>query len=223
MWAQVLSVLGSLLGSAVMGGIIGAQRQAAHKPAGFRTHMLVALGSCAFMEASRLSGDSRIAAGIVTGIGFLGAGSIVRDGLTSRGLTTAASIWAVAAIGLTLGFGTAPAYALAAVETVLTFGALSVTDKWVEGLFQQWLEIGATVVFEPERISPEAVLELLGRATLTLLRTERLSIEHDGAERIATWSLVLSAKNTGQLRAIALECAALPGIRRIDLTESTPS
>ena len=86
-----------LIAAAVLGGVIGAQRQAAHKPAGFRTHLLVAVGSCAFMEVSRLTGDSRIAAGVITGIGFLGAGAIVREGLMTRGLTTAASIWAVSA------------------------------------------------------------------------------------------------------------------------------
>ncbi|MBC5810421.1 MAG: MgtC/SapB family protein [Candidatus Eremiobacteraeota bacterium] len=67
--------LAHLLGSAILGGIVGVQRQVSHKAAGFRTHVLVALGSCAFMEISLLSGDDRIAAGVITGIGFLGAGS----------------------------------------------------------------------------------------------------------------------------------------------------
>jgi putative Mg2+ transporter-C (MgtC) family protein len=115
---QTLELVGDLAAAAVLGGVIGAQRQAAHKPAGFRTHLLVALGSCAFMETSRLAGDTRIAAGIITGIGFLGAGAIVREGFVTKGLTTAASIWAVAAIGLALGFGTMLAYELAIVTTI---------------------------------------------------------------------------------------------------------
>jgi putative Mg2+ transporter-C (MgtC) family protein len=87
-----------LVVAAVLGAAVGFQRQYTQKPAGIRTHALVALGACAFAEYSALLGDTRIAASVITGIGFLGAGAIVRHGFTTRGLTTAASIWTASAI-----------------------------------------------------------------------------------------------------------------------------
>ena len=94
--------LGLIL-AALLGAAIGFQRQYTQKPAGIRTHALVSVGSCAFAMYSAAYGDSRIAAGVITGIGFLGAGTIVRQGFTTRGLTTAASIWTASAIGMGVG------------------------------------------------------------------------------------------------------------------------
>ena len=105
-----------------LGAIIGYERELAKKPAGFRTHLLVCLGATIFTLTSIYGfGDgvdpSRVAAGVVAGVGFLGAGTIIRtrEGLVV-GLTTAASIWAVAAIGLASGAGM---YILAAVATLI--------------------------------------------------------------------------------------------------------
>jgi len=99
-----------LLLAAALGAIIGYQRAAAHKPAGTRTHSLIAVGAALFTMVSSLAfpdaDPTRIAAGIVTGIGFLGAGAIIRrEGGLVGGLTTAASIWVVAALGLAAGMG----------------------------------------------------------------------------------------------------------------------
>jgi len=96
--------------AAIAGGIIGFERKYVHKPAGIRTHMLVSIGAALFTLVSTTSffsgaDPSRIAAGIVTGIGFLGAGTIFRDENKVQGLTTAASLWAVAAVGLTIAAG----------------------------------------------------------------------------------------------------------------------
>ena len=96
--------------AAALGAVIGFQRAKAHKPAGLRTHSLIAVGSALFTVASALgfpeADPTRIAAGIVTGIGFLGAGAIIRrEGGLVGGLTTAASIWVVAALGLAVGMG----------------------------------------------------------------------------------------------------------------------
>jgi len=104
-WEQILK----LVISVVIGGLVGIEREAYHKPAGVRTHMLVCLGAALFTIVSIVAfpeGDFiRIAAGIVTGIGFLGAGTIFRAKDTIKGLTTAASLWAVAGIGLAIGAG----------------------------------------------------------------------------------------------------------------------
>jgi len=107
--------------AAVFGAAVGYEREHSEKPAGMRTLALVSLGAAAFTLASihgfGLSADpARIAAQVVTGVGFLGAGTILRSGLTVHGLTTAASIWAIAGIGVAVGTGM---YILSAVGTFL--------------------------------------------------------------------------------------------------------
>jgi len=113
-------ILVRLLLAAIVGGIIGYERKRLNKPAGLRTHMLVSMGAALFTIVSITSfsnvDPSRVVAGIVTGIGFLGAGTIFREKDTIKGLTTAASLWAVAAIGITAGIGE---YAIMATATVL--------------------------------------------------------------------------------------------------------
>lgn len=131
------------LGAAVLyGGLIGMERSYRGRPAGFRTHTLVCLASAALMLVTvyeslwfRLDSTARViidptrmAQGIMTGIGFLGAGVIMKDGLSVRGLTTAASIWITAAIGILVGIGF---YVPAALTTALTLGTLSLF-RWIE-------------------------------------------------------------------------------------------
>ena len=112
-------ILLRLVLAAIAGGLIGFERKTVHKPAGLRTHMIVAMGAALFVLVTiRIIPNevARIIAGIATGIGFLGAGAIFRAKDHIKGLTTAASIWAVAAIGLTAGLGE---YALMAAATIL--------------------------------------------------------------------------------------------------------
>jgi putative Mg2+ transporter-C (MgtC) family protein len=216
------ALVGNLIAAGILGGIVGAQRQAAHKPAGFRTHMLVALGSCAFMEISRFSGDDRIAAGVITGIGFLGAGAIVREGLNAHGLTTAASIWAVAAVGLALGFGTPQAYALATALTILVFVALSISDRSLNELFPP-NEVVAWITFEPETISLDAVAALFAAACSKVQRTDRLTLEHDDAVLVASWMIILQVSHRSELRQLALTAGSIKGVRRVTLRETAPT
>jgi putative Mg2+ transporter-C (MgtC) family protein len=113
-----------LLLAAALGAAIGAEREYRHKPAGLRTNILIALGSALFTIVSfRMVGgggsDDRIAAQIVSGIGFLGAGAIIRSGASVTGMTTAATIWVNAAIGMAAGAGES-ALAIAATVTTLT-------------------------------------------------------------------------------------------------------
>ncbi len=115
-----------LLLAAVLSGIIGYQRERVGKPVGLRTHALIGLGAALFTMTGIFgfkTGDpGRIAAGLVTGIGFLGAGTILhREGGVIEGLTTAATIWLVAAIGLASGVGM---YLIAAVATVVSLAVL---------------------------------------------------------------------------------------------------
>ncbi len=116
------AILGRLAFAAVLGGLIGLERELRGYPAGIRTMALIAMGAMLFTDISQiLGGDDRVAAGIVTGIGFLGAGVIFREGYTVRGITTAATIWAAAAIGMAIG---RELYLVAGLGTVLVFVVL---------------------------------------------------------------------------------------------------
>lgn len=100
-----LAQLGAAFG---LGAIIGWERESPERPAGLRTHILVCIGSCLAMIISQtVSGDKfdpgRVAAQVITGVGFLGAGTVIRSGHAVRGLTTAASLWAISIVGLAVG------------------------------------------------------------------------------------------------------------------------
>ena len=127
-----------ILLAAILSGLIGFERELNGCAAGLRTHILVSVGSAVFMITSIMVAasyggvgavdPSRIASGVVTGIGFLGAGAIIRYGSSIRGLTTASSIWAVSAIGLATGAGV---YAAAALATVVSLAVL-ILSRWEE-------------------------------------------------------------------------------------------
>ena len=134
-------MISRLLLASLLGGLIGLEREVHGRPAGFRTHLLVSLGSCLFTIASidfyRLYGNfsgtgpvgvdpARVAAQVVTGIGFLGAGAIIKERASIRGLTTAACLWVAAAVGLACGSGM---YQAAIVVTVLAVLSLLLLKK----------------------------------------------------------------------------------------------
>lgn len=118
-----------LVVAAVAGMVIGIERELRDQAAGLRTHMLVAVGACLFaiVGAYGFEGEgdpSRVAAQVVTGIGFLGAGAIIREGVSVRGLTTAASLWVVAAAGTAVGLGLYWATGVATIITLVSLWAL---------------------------------------------------------------------------------------------------
>lgn len=134
---SLLDIFLRLALAAGLGGAIGLEREFRHKPAGLRTNMLIALGSALFSVLSVELGSAagspdRVAAQIVTGIGFLGAGAILRTGDHVQGLTTAATIWVNAAIGMAAGLGS---YAVAAVGAALTLVVLALLPT-MERLFE---------------------------------------------------------------------------------------
>ncbi len=142
METQYATMLLHLCLAVLAGGLIGLERTYHGRPAGFRTHTLVCTASSVLMQLTLYQTQllptipletlrvdpTRMAQGIMTGIGFLGAGVIMKEGLTVRGLTTAASIWITAAIGILIGVGF---YFPATVATVLTFGTLALF-RWIE-------------------------------------------------------------------------------------------
>ena len=128
-WLDV-ELIARIVLSVILGAIIGFEREMTHKPAGLRTNIFVCMGSCLFTissfylipEDSITSIDAkRIAAGIVTGVSFIGAGSIIASRERVMGITTAATLWVVAAIGLMVGLGN---YLLPVVATILSFFVL---------------------------------------------------------------------------------------------------
>ena len=120
----------------ILSGFIGFEREHSHRPAGFRTHILVAVGSSLVMltsvyifDVQGMTGDvTRMSAQILSGIGFLGAGTILREGFSVKGLTTAASLWAVACIGIAVGAGF---YAGAFVATIVIYLTLNSLKRFI--------------------------------------------------------------------------------------------
>jgi putative Mg2+ transporter-C (MgtC) family protein len=166
-----LEVAGRLAGALVVGGMIGLERSYHGRPAGFRTHALVALSTALLMivplygtkwfpqilQAQITVDPTRTAQGIMTGIGFLGAGAIMRDGMSIRGLTTAASIWITAAIGILIGTGF---YFPAGIAVMFTLGTLSVF-RWVEARIPIKFYAHLTVRFARESAPAEPELREL--------------------------------------------------------------
>lgn len=128
-------ILARLLLATILSGLIGFERESRGRAAGLRTHILVCIGSALAMLTSIYMFDiyrgaaavdpTRIAAQVITGVGFLGAGTILRSGATVKGLTTAASLWAVAGIGLAVGCGFYSAAVISAMLVVVTLVVFS--------------------------------------------------------------------------------------------------
>jgi len=213
-----------LVVAAAMGGAVGLEREISDQPAGFRTHMLVALGSCLFALISAFGfraffpdgGDpgfdpSRVAAQIVSGIGFLGAGAILRYGATVRGLTTAASLWVVAAVGMAAALG---AYLLAGVTTAITVVALwglkRMRSLLVRGLKREHEEF----VLEAE---PALRLEDLVRVVSEAgIQVDHVRVEEDEGGRVVSLFLRLPPGMRPE-EAVTL-LSHTTGVRNVDWT-----
>ena len=135
-----------LLCAMLVGTVIGIEREYTHRPAGLRTHILVTLGACAVMITGQLifaqyrpfgatSDPARLSAQVISGVGFLGAGTIMREGVNVKGLTTAASLWAVACLGIAAGGGY---FEVALIGTALMFLTLTLLE-----VIQNWLMSGS--------------------------------------------------------------------------------
>lgn len=153
----------------LVGLVIGTEREYTHRPAGMRTHILVALGACGIMVTGQLifaqysqfgaSPDpSRMAAQVVTGVGFLGAGTIMREGANVKGLTTAASLWTVACLGIAAGAGY---YLVALVGMALTLITLTVFEVLQDKLIGKHVE-ACSYTAHTENISK--ALEVISRS-----------------------------------------------------------
>ncbi|MDP1536408.1 MAG: MgtC/SapB family protein [Burkholderiales bacterium] len=169
--SELLDIVVRLGAALAAGGMIGLERSYHGRPAGFRTHTLVCLASALLMlvtvyesqwfvaqAGSRVVVDpTRMAQGIMTGIGFLGAGVIMKEGLAVRGLTTAASIWVTAAIGILLGIGF---YVPAMLAVAATLGTLS-SFRWIESRMPTEFYAHFRIKFRRADAMPESDLRKL--------------------------------------------------------------
>lgn len=161
-------ILLRLLFAMLIGTIIGTEREFTHRPAGMRTHMLVALGSCTVMLTGQMifcqyyplgaSPDpARLAAQVIAGVGFLGAGTILREGTSIKGLTTAASVWAVACLGVAVGAGF---YEIGLIGTILMMVTLVVFER-----LQNWFVRRRDISYE-FRVTASNAVKVMNRANV---------------------------------------------------------
>jgi putative Mg2+ transporter-C (MgtC) family protein len=189
--------------AAALGGAIGLERELRERGAGLRTHLVVCLGSALFtlVSAYAFTGPrvdpTRISAQIVSGIGFLGAGAIIRQGLSVRGLTTAATLWLVAAIGMAAGAGYYDAAIIATLGALLTLGPLRVvayrgTRRWRR-------ETERLLVSVPAGGSPAPVIEAVERYG----RVVSLDVTQEGDRREIAVDLALQGTPPQVVAAVA--------------------
>ena len=168
-----LEIAGRLLLAVVLGGLVGLERELTDHPAGVRTHITVALGSALFVIAGAYGfeefitdgdtnvtvGVDRVASTVVTGIGFLGGGAILKHGITVKGLTTAGSLWVVAALGMAVALGS---YAAALTGTLIVLAVLvglRVPERWLGGRRRKYESV---VIKLQSGADPSAIISALG-------------------------------------------------------------
>jgi putative Mg2+ transporter-C (MgtC) family protein len=217
-------VVARLLGAAVLGALVGVEREASDQPAGLRTHIAVALGAALFGVISTLgfvefdqrransvlqADVTRVASNVVVGIGFLGAGVIFRQGNSIRNLTTAASLWTVAAIGLACGVGDLGTAGIATVVLILSLVALRPIRRLIRTHLGNGLE-EVTIELESGADTGEllAALEGTGRAEIDRVRIER----GDGATVVTAQ---VRARRQGDLRQLVAAASAVPGVETV--------
>jgi putative Mg2+ transporter-C (MgtC) family protein len=211
--------------AAVLAGVIGIERELREQEAGLRTHMLVCVGATMFMLVGvygwsdyRLGNDigvvvdpSRVASYVVSGIGFLGAGAIIRHGINVRGLTTAASLWVVAAIGVSVGAGM---YVLAIATTALVLLALwplSQVKRLLEGKSDESRRLGVTLAKDASVASALATIEESGFA----MESVEVGEEQD-ARRL---DVVIKTAAEASVGILLDDLGALEGVRSATVSE----
>ncbi len=216
-----------LLGALAAGGAVGIERSYHGRPAGFRTHALVCVASSLLMLMTVLqptwfpgAGDSvridptRMAQGIMTGIGFLGAGVIFKEGINVRGLTTAASIWITAAIGVLMGSGL---WFPAAAATVITLGVLS-AFRWIEARMPMEQYAHHRIRFARDDVMPEdAVRDLLASHGCGV---SALSYQLTDAGRAFEYQMTIHTTDGRNFTRLSRSLAALPKVREFHLSPS---
>jgi putative Mg2+ transporter-C (MgtC) family protein len=208
-WPEVLL---RIFVAAALGGAIGLERELRERQAGLRTHLVVSVGSALFTLVSAYGfqnfeskvDPTRIAAQIVSGIGFLGAGAIIRQGLSVRGLTTAASLWLVAAIGMASGAGYWDGALIATLGALLTLGPLRVVAFRILSRYRP--QHDRLLVEIPAGGSPVPIIEAIERQRG---RVVSLDIAQEGDRRSVGVDVELAA---GSAPAVVAGVAEIDGV-----------
>jgi putative Mg2+ transporter-C (MgtC) family protein len=217
---EYFEIVFRIIAALVAGSLIGVERSHRGRPAGFRTHAIVCMASSLLMlvtvyeshwfprdSAARVILDpTRMAQGIMTGIGFVGAGAIIKEGFTVRGLTTAASIWITAAIGILTGVGF---YFAALVGTILVLGTLS-TFRWIEARLPTESYAIFMVRFRRDSSMSEPALRELIQATGFSLHN--LSYRLHGELGQFEYRMVLRTLDVANSRALSDKLSADPAV-----------
>jgi putative Mg2+ transporter-C (MgtC) family protein len=223
--SEYLTILMHLGMAVLAGGLIGLERTYHGRPAGFRTHTLVCTASALLMlvtvyqwqllkgaplETIRVD-PTRMAQGIMTGIGFLGAGVIMKEGLTVRGLTTAASIWITAAIGVLIGIGF---YFPAVVATLITLGALALF-RWIEMIMPSHYYARLNVRFKRQETPAEAELrDLIVRQDFSVANLS-YRLEQEG--KYFEYQMTVRSQNTDNYRKLAEMLTAMEKVLEFEI------
>ena len=215
-WGHIVLRLGV---AAVLGAAVGAEREFRERQAGLRTHLVVSVGSALFTIVSAYGftefgphvDPTRIAAQIVTGIGFLGAGAIIRQGLSVRGLTTAATLWLVAAIGMAAGAGYWQAAVIATVGALFTLWPLRILAYKVMIRFRPALN--RLLVQVPAGGSPVPIIEAIERQGGDVVA---LDVSQEADRRSIAVDIAL---RTGSAPAVVAAVAEIDGVLEVQWTE----
>lgn len=220
-----IDMIGRLVLASLLGGMIGLEREVHGRPAGFRTHLLVSLGACLFavtsIEFYRLYGNfsgvgpvgvdpARVAAQVVTGIGFLGAGAIIREGSSIRGLTTAACLWIAAAIGLSCGAGL---FAVSLVVTMISLATLLLLKK-VEGVLKRDTYNSVKVWSDDVAGQLDRIEQILKAGELEIID---LNVEKDVDSARIYFEFEVKFSTRGTKCCIVDSLVSVDGIRRVRL------
>jgi len=184
-YGNLLQMILRLIFAALLGGMIGWERERHDRPAGLRTHILVCVGSALITIISiygfvgSRTDPARVAANIVTGIGFLGAGTIIRQGSIIRGLTTAASLWVVSAVGMAAGVG-GSFYVIALLATLLIYLTLTVVNRLEDTMMskRQYRDLVITGTTDPRVLS--GVLDTLEKLNVMVKSIQREPVTEEG-------------------------------------------
>lgn len=217
--AFTFSPLLGIVGAAVLGGAIGVQRQAAAKPAGFRTHLLVAAASAAFTAMGSHLHDTRIPSYVVVGIGFLGAGAIVRRGNSPQGLTTAASIWMAAAVGLNMGYATSFGLYVALLSTAVTLVALAISDADLMTWLRIPRKLNVHVLCAGSQTAAADIGKLFLEAGIAIDSTDITCVRMEEGVELTDIAYSVDVAHGRSLSGVIREIGALSGVRKVEATE----
>jgi putative Mg2+ transporter-C (MgtC) family protein len=188
----VAHITGLLLLAAILGGLVGWQREQHDHPAGLRTHILVCVGAAliAAVDNHLPNSGGRIAAQVVTGVGFLGAGTILRsnEGFAVRGLTTAASVWTIAGIGIAVGYGGVAAQAAVAATIIVLF-TLTIVNLFEIHFLRRLEHQKLSVVLATEGDPLGTLQTLLGTLKSQGVKVRNFRMEKMSQSEIARFSL----------------------------------